>query len=85
MVDPQQIIDYGGELNCSLLEFKSCRVPFDIIFSKFESYYDIINMSDDTLDNKIIINCGYNYKYVINNYSSIQREFFNTIDWKYIT
>lgn len=77
----QEIANYGGDLNCSLFEYKSCRIPVDIDFNKYNCYYFIKKLSNIPPIDDLINNCGHNYNYVINNYTIIQREFIDSIEW----
>lgn len=76
-----EIAQYGGELQCSLLEYKSCRVPFDINFKTYECSYITINIHGrpDPID--LVGGAGDNYKFTINNYTKIQKDFIDGIQW----
>lgn len=70
----------SNSLDYSLLELKSCRVAFDIIFSNHNMYYTIIN--SNTIDiNKLIKNIAYYYNYTIQHYSNEQKDFIKNIQW----
>lgn len=76
----KMIISYGGELNCSLLEYKSCRVKVDINFDIFPIEYCIVPKTDDI--KYLLINVGENYQYVVNRYTQAQKEFIKNIVWR---
>lgn len=75
-----EIDRYGGELQCSLLEYKSCRVAVDIDFSNYSIEYVVVENEKNISD--LIDNAGYNYKYVTENYTKKQRNFIQNLDWK---
>lgn len=73
---------YNSDLECSLLEFKTCRVPFPIDFSKYEVSYFIIDLTNYSDFSDLLDNAGYDREYVINHYNSVQMEFIKSIKWR---
>lgn len=78
------IQSYGGNLRCSLLEYKSCRVSFDIQFTEHPCCYYKVNTLEPPYVHDLIIGAGCNYKYVTQNYSAVQRKFLEDIKWIYL-
>ncbi len=82
LATPNEIAFYGGHLKCSLLEYKACRVPFDIKFETFKCSYFSIDALGLPNPEDLIDNVGRNYEYVTKNYTKAQREFIEKIQWK---
>lgn len=72
---------YSNDFECSLLEFKTCRIPIPIDFAKFPVEYFAINCSDIDNISCLLDNVGYNYKYVTSHYTRVQEEFIRSIKW----
>lgn len=72
---------YANDLNCSLLEFKTCRIQSDISFDVFNVDYFIFDKT--TFDNiaDLFSNAGSDYKYVLKHYTLKQKEFIKSIKW----
>lgn len=75
----EEIRRYGGELECSLLEYKACRVAIDIFFDDYLVEYTTVSASSNVYD--LIEHAGCNYKYVVENYTTEQRQFLEHIVW----
>lgn len=73
---------YSSDLQCSLLEFKACRVPFDIDFNKFKVDYLMIDKKGFSDISDLFDNAGHNLDYVISNYNPIQTRFINESSWQ---
>lgn len=72
--------DAVSTLEYSLSKYKSCRVPFDIKFAQFPAKYCSIDESSvDIL--AIIKHAGYDYQYVIDNYTDTQKKFLESLKW----
>lgn len=78
----QEDIDrYGGALNCSLREYKSCRVPYDLKFNEIKCFVYKIDLNTGIDVNKLTEFAGYNLEGVIENYTQVQRKFIRRITW----
>ena len=73
---------YETDMDCSLLEFKACRVPFDIRFEKYALEYCVIDKNLMSDIPRLLDNAGADYKYVIDHYTTYQKNFINSITWK---
>ena len=73
---------YGNELNCSIKEYKSCRVNQDIEFDKFDSWMYKIVLSREIDVNAITDYAGFNLEYVTQNYTQVQLNFIENIKWE---
>lgn len=73
---------YTTDLKCSLLEFKSCRIPLSIEFDKFSVEYFVFNRDEFSDIAKLFDNAGCDYKYVVTHYSEFQHSFIDSIQWK---
>lgn len=72
---------YFDDLSCSLLEFKACRISADLSLDEFETRYFRLFTKDVDNIGDLFDNVGCNYEYVIENYSSKQIEFIQSIHW----
>lgn len=72
---------YSDDLSCSLLEFKACRISADLSLDEFETRYFRLFTKDVDNIGDLFNNVGCNYEYVIENYSSKQIEFIQSIHW----
>lgn len=72
---------YETDLECSLLEFKTCRIQKDISFDEFEVDYFIIDKTQYENISDLFDNAGYDYNYVLENYTIKQKNFINSIKW----
>lgn len=72
---------YSNDLECSLLEFKTCRIPIPIEFSKFSVEYFVVDRNDIENMSLLFDNAGYDYKYVTSHYTRAQKEFIESIRW----
>ena len=73
---------YSSDLECSLAEFKTCRIPISIEFDSFAVEYFSFNKADVPNIANLFDNAGCNYNYVVENYSAKQRAFIDSIHWK---
>ena len=72
---------YKTRLLWSLGEYKSCRFANDLDFDHYSvDVCTIINPDIEAL-HKITKNAGYNYQYVIDNYSKEQKYFIENLRW----
>lgn len=78
-ISEEEIQEYGGRLEFSLLELKSCRVRTNIYLREHEGHYSVIEINDDI--NEIVANAGYDLEYVKANYNETQMNFINNIAW----
>ena len=76
-------VSYKDDLQCSLLDVKSCRVPFDIDFAKISIEYCVVDKSCVNIA-EIIQNAGRDYKFVVENYTPAQESFLSALLWKCI-
>ena len=74
---------YVNELQCSLLELKTCRVSFDIDFSKILTEYCLIDKNVVEIAD-IVKTAGRDYKYVVEHYTDAQKNFLSSLIWKRI-
>lgn len=74
---------YVNELQCSLLELKTCRVSFDIDFSKILTEYCLIDKNVVEIAD-IVKTAGRDYKYVVEHYTDAQKIFLSSLIWKRI-
>lgn len=72
---------YEDDLDFSLREFKSCRIDFDIKLNEYNIEYCIFDLSDKFSPDDLAVHVGYNYEYVIDNYTDLQIEFINNVKW----
>lgn len=77
-----QIDSYGGALNCSIEEYKSCRVAQNLEFDRFDSWVCKIDLSDGVDINDITEFAGQNLIYVREHYTQKQLSFINSIIWE---
>ena len=73
---------YDSDLDCSLLEFKTCRINTDISFDEYTVDFfglvlEKVNSIADLFDN-----AGCNYEYVTSHYTKRQKNFIKLIPWK---
>lgn len=81
MARKDEIKKYGGDLQCSLLEYKSCKVAVDLYFDHFQvSYYKIDLSSEKDID-ELIGGVGCNFISTTENYTTEQRQFMQNIVW----
>lgn len=73
---------YSSDLEYSLVEFKTCRIPVSIEFNKFTVEYFSFYKADFPNIADLFDNASSNYNYAIHHYSDKQREFINSIHWK---
>lgn len=75
---------YKNDLDFSLSELKSCRVNFDIELGAYSLEYCIIALSYSFSLCNVIVNAGWNYEYVRDNYTDLQIKFINDLKWNKI-
>lgn len=73
---------YSSDMECSLNEFKVCRIPVPIEFDRFTIEYFSFSKLDFPDIADLFDNAGYNYNYVVEHYSDMQRAFINSIYWR---
>lgn len=73
---------YDSDLNCSLLEFKSCRINTDISFDEYTVDYFCLMIDKVKNIDELFDNAGCNYAYVTNHYTKRQLNLIKSIPWK---
>lgn len=73
---------YDSDLNCSLLEFKACRINTDISFDEYAVDYFCLVVDKVENIGDLFDNAGYNYEYVTSHYTRRQKNFIKSIPWK---
>ena len=79
--DERQKIKYANDLECSLKEYKSCRVKSDIDIKNNNARYLTISAGDPRIGN-LTEKAGYNLHDVQANYNETQKAFIENADWK---
>lgn len=74
---------YGNAFDCSLLEYKTCRVPFDILLS-LDVHFAHFDISTIPSNGDLFDNVGYNWEYATSNYTELQRQFLERIQWNIV-
>ena len=75
---------YSSDLECSLAEFKSCRIPVSIEFNRFAVEYFSFYKSSFRNIECLFKNACSDYNYVVEHYSDTQRVFIDSIHWEKI-
>ena len=75
---------YKDDLNCSLLEFKTCRINTDISFNEYAVDYFYLDLDEVDDIAYLFANAGGNYAQVTNHYTRTQKNFIQSIQWTHV-
>lgn len=80
----RDITEYATELEYSLMELKTCRIPTSIEFDRFNMEFTFFNKSTYSNMPELLKNTGCNYKDTVENYNCVQRQFIRSLCWNKI-